>query len=454
MRLEEYSQLLESDSPTIDFLTKNGKTISCKKQVDEVKKQLAQARDLLQAMIDAKDVPTIEAIHRLCDLAKVLDHLTFQEECLVVGDCAIKLARAFGSRAVEFQKEEAQTILLIAGLNVYKSRACPLFIQAISICDAFAIMDGSDFAKLTLLDALARAGTHHDTRPALCTQWLDRALGLISELPSAMVTDTLRGYVYIHYGFALGRLKVNSKALAATEQAVSFYRALDARHGQVIYKNNLAHSLHHYGITLHDMGRLRDALSIKQEVVSLYRTLAIDGHEDNKRNLADALNNYGVTLLHLGHLQDALSVEQGAVSLYCALAVDGHEEHKRKLSNALHNLGIILHHMGHLQDALSVREEAVSLYHSPAIDGHEHENGLVPSSSVQACIPQREHSAPLSPSVSECIPITSPLSPSSPIQAHSQLPAYTRQFAMKTLRSMIQSLFSIFLAYIIIICPE
>ena len=93
MRLEEYSQLLKSDSPTIEFPTKNGKTIMCQKQVDDMKEQLEQARDLLQAMIEAKDVPTIEVIHRLCDLAKyVLDDLKLQEECLVVGDCAMKLA--------------------------------------------------------------------------------------------------------------------------------------------------------------------------------------------------------------------------------------------------------------------------------------------------------------------------------------------------------------------------
>src|SRR5260370_41711885 len=75
MRLEEYSQLLESDSPTIEFFTKNGKTIVCRQQVVEMEKQLRQAKDLLQAMIDSKDVPTIEAIHRLRDLAKLLDQL-------------------------------------------------------------------------------------------------------------------------------------------------------------------------------------------------------------------------------------------------------------------------------------------------------------------------------------------------------------------------------------------
>ena len=370
MRLEEYSQLLKSDSPTIEFSTKNGKTIMCWKQVDDMKAQLEEAKDLLQAMIDAKDVPTIEVIHRLCDLAMVLDDLKFQEECLVVGDCAINLARAFGTRTVEFQKEEAQTILVIADLNVYKSRACPLFIQAISICDVFVIMDGSDIAKVTLLDALDAAGAHEETPPALCAQWLGRALDLISELPSAMVPDERRGSVYINYGFALGALKEDSKALAAREQAVMFYRSLTAGHGQVMYRDSLALALCNYRASLCRMNCLEDVLSVEQEVVSLYSALAVDGDKEHKRKLADALHNYGVTLHAMGHLDDALGAKQEAVSLYRALAVDGHEGCKRKLADALHGYGFTLHDVGHLDNALSVKQEAASLYCALAVDGH------------------------------------------------------------------------------------
>ena len=377
MRLEEYSQLLKSDSPTIEFFTKNGKTILCEKQVNKMKEQLEQAKDLLHAMIEAKDVPTIEVIHRLRDLAKVLDHLKLQEECLVVGDCAMKLARAFGSRAVEFQKEEAQTILVIAGLSVYKSRASLLFIQAISIFDGLVILDGSDIAKVTLLDALKSAGAHSETPPALCAQWLGRAVDLISKVPSPMVTNELRGSVYINYGWALHELEVNSEALAAKERAVAFYRSLYAGHGQMRYKNDLALALSNYGSALGEMRRLEDALSVEQEAVSLYRIQAVDEYEEHKSGLADALLNYGALLHDMGHLKDALSVKQEAVSLYRTLVVDGHEQHKRGLADALHSHGTSLHDMGDLKDALSVQQEAVSLFHILAIDGHKgHKKGL------------------------------------------------------------------------------
>ena len=46
------------------------------------------------------------------------------------------------------------------------------------------------------------------------------------------------------------------------------------------------------------------------------------------------------------------------VSLYRGLAVDGHEEYKSDLADALHNCGIILHMMGHLENALSFRHRS------------------------------------------------------------------------------------------------
>jgi len=226
MRLEEYSQLLKSDSPTIEFSTKHGKTIVCRKHADEMEAQLQQAKDLLQAMIEAKDVPTIEVIHRLCDLATVFDQFKLQEECLVIGDCAIKLAQALGLRALEFQKEQAQTIALIAGLDAYESRARPLFIQAIPICEAFAIEDGSESAKITLLEVFSYAGSSVKYNPGLCIQWLGRAVDLIAELPPAMVSNELHGTLYFNYGKSLLYLKEYSKALATAEKAVAFRRSL------------------------------------------------------------------------------------------------------------------------------------------------------------------------------------------------------------------------------------
>ena len=254
MRLEEYSQHLKSDSPTIAFSTEHGKMIVCRKQANEVEDLLKSAKELLQNMIEAKNVSTIEAIHRLRDLAKVLNQLKLQEECPVVGDCAIKLAQALGLRGVKFQMVTAQTIALIAGLDVYKSRMRPLFIQAISLCEATMIEDESDSARMILLAVLSYAGGYAKDYPAQCAQWLGRAVDLIAELPSAIVTDELRSLVYRSYGLSLCKLEQYPKALAAEEYAVALFRSLASQYDGPFHKGNLACALQIHGVILSKMG--------------------------------------------------------------------------------------------------------------------------------------------------------------------------------------------------------
>jgi tetratricopeptide (TPR) repeat protein len=369
MRLEEYTQFLKTGSPSIEFFTNNGKTIVCQKQADEMEEQLKQAEDLLQAMVESRDVPTIEAIHRLCDLATVLDQLKLQDECIVVGDCAMKLAQALGLRALEFQKEQAQTIARIAGLDVYQSRACPLFIQAISVCEAFLIEDGSNSAKMTLLEILGQAGTieGHDT---LCVQWLGRAIDLIAELPSAMVTDLFHGVVYSNYGFSLGRLKADTKALAAREKAVTFWRSLSKGLDQNIYSENLAFALHNYGATLHNIGRLEDAARVGQQAVTLSQTLVDLGHDKHKEHLALALRNYGVTLYAIGRLEDAARVKQEAVTVSQTLVDLGSDKHEEHLALALRDYAVTLRKIGHLKDAARAGQQAVTLSQTLVDLGH------------------------------------------------------------------------------------
>jgi tetratricopeptide (TPR) repeat protein len=370
MRIEEYTQFLKTDSPSIEFFTKNGKTIVCRKQADEMEEQLKQAEDLLQAMVESRDVPTIEAIHRLCDLATVLDGLELQEECIMVGGCAMKLAQALGLRALEFQKEQAQTIAHIAGLGVYQSRACPLFIQAISICEAFVIEDGSRSAKMTFLEILGQAGSSevHDT---LCVQWLGRAIDLTTELPLAMVPDTFRGVVYTNYGASLRKLKADTKALAACEKAVTFWGSLSKGLDQNIYIENLAVALSNYGATLYESGHLEDAARVGQQAVTLYQTLVDLGHDKHKEHLALALGHYGTTLYDIGLLTDAARVGQQAVTLFQALIDLGHDKHQNCLALALNSYGVTLRNIGNLEDAARVGQQAVTLSQTLVDLGHD-----------------------------------------------------------------------------------
>ena len=376
MRLEEYSEHLKSDSPTIEFSTEHGKTIVCRKQAHEIEDLLKSARELLQNMVEAKNVSTIGAIHRLRDLATVLDQLKLREECLVVGDCAIKLAQALGLRDVTFQGVTAQTITLIAGLDVYKSRMRPLFIQAISICEASVIEDESDSAKMILLLVLTYAGAHAEDHPALCARWLGRAVDLIAELPSSMVTDEVRSLVYGPYGMSLCKLEQYPKALAAEEHAVALLRPLASKYDGPLYKEILAFALRSHGFILRKMGRHVNALSVEHEAVSLLHALVVCGQEKQKKQLAATLLTYGHTLREMGRLEDALIIQQGTIPLCRALVVHGEEEAKKMLAGALLHYGYTLYKMGRLEDTLSVRQEAISHLRALVTHGEEQKEHL------------------------------------------------------------------------------
>ena len=357
--------------------------IVCRKQANKLEDLLKAAKELLQDMIEAKNVPIIEAIHRLRDLARVLDRLKLQEECLVVGDCAINLAQALGLRAREFQWELAWTISFIAGLDAYELRMRPLFIQAISICEASVIEDESNFAKMNLLLVLRYAGTFANNYPALSAQWLGRAIDLIAELPSAILTDACHSEIYSSYVLSLCKLKQYPKALAAGEHAVALIRSLASKHDEPRYKLVLARTLQVHGRTLGEMGDLGNALDVEHEAVSLLRALHIDGQAE-KDSLFGTLDDYGNILFKMGRLEDELSVQRERVSLCRALVAHREEETERfALAAALASCGRILTKMGLFEDALSVGQEAVSLFRAFVAHGEVQKENL--ACALQIC---------------------------------------------------------------------
>jgi hypothetical protein len=125
-----------------------------------------------------------------------------------------------------------------------------------------------------------------------------------------MVSDIFRGVVDTNYGISLCGLKADTKALAAGERAVTFWRSLSKGLDPNICSENLPCTLNYYGNTSHDIGYLEDAARVGQEAVTLHQTLVDLGHDKHKKDLALALVNYGVTLRNLGNLEDAARVEQ------------------------------------------------------------------------------------------------------------------------------------------------
>jgi len=119
---------------------------------------LDRAEILLRDVFQSRDISTLVVLNRLCDLAEVLDDLNLYDECLLTGNCALDLAEALTRRSLEFKKEQAETLALIAGLSVYKPRARTLFTQAVSICEEAVEDNPSQSNKDNLLNVLDFAG--------------------------------------------------------------------------------------------------------------------------------------------------------------------------------------------------------------------------------------------------------------------------------------------------------
>jgi hypothetical protein len=172
MNVEEYTQLLRSDSPTIEFHTKNGKTITCQKEADEMDVLLKRSGETLQATVEQEDTPLMDILHQLRGLAIVLDQLKPQEETSGVGDNGIKPAQGLGS--------QVETIPLTDGSEEGKSRRSPAVSQAISICGPIVSEYGSDSAKKAFIEVVGIAD--RERRDTDVAQLLTILFGAFSEL--------------------------------------------------------------------------------------------------------------------------------------------------------------------------------------------------------------------------------------------------------------------------------
>jgi len=374
LRLEEYRTLLASDSDTIELSTENGKTVICRKQANEMQKYLDRAENLLQDVVQSRDISTLVVLHHLCDLAKVLDNLKLYDECRLTGNCALDLAEALGRRSLEFRQEQAETLSLIAGLSVYQPQARTLFIQAISICEEVMGNDASHSNKHKLLIMLRRAGLR--VKGHLLVQWMGYAVQLMTkELPPTMVDPHFRSAIYNNYGNGLRWLKQYSNALEAYHEAVSILRTLvdndPAKHNFYI-----AQTLINMGVALDEIGKYDDAIVAYKEALEICMTMSTQDPLLYNELKAKTLVNYGVTLQNLNQVSEAAVVEKRAISTLRNLAQTGNEPTKL-LGTALHNYGISCASLGQHAEAVLAYQECISLRRALAATDSEAEKDLM-----------------------------------------------------------------------------
>ena len=374
LRLEEYRTLLASDSDTIELSTENGKTVICRKQANEMEEYLDEAEELLQDVVQSRDISTIVVLYNLRDLAEVLDDLKLYDECRLTGNCALDLAEALGRRSLEFRNEQAETLALVAGLSVYQPRARTLFIQAISVCEEVVANDSSHSNKYRLLIVLDRAGywaTDH-----IRAQWLGRAVQLMTkELPPTMVDPYFRSVIYHNYGHGLCQLNQYSNAFEAYHEALSILRPL-VDDDPARYNFYVAETLMNIGLALGDIGKYDDAIVAYKEVLEICMTVSTQDPLRYNELRAETLHSYGNTLASLNQVSEAAVMEKQAISLLRNFAQAGNEC-TNLLCLVLHNYGNSCGSLGQHAEAVLTFQESILLRRALAATGSEGEKYLM-----------------------------------------------------------------------------
>jgi tetratricopeptide (TPR) repeat protein len=339
---------------------------------------LDQAETLLRDVTRSHSTSMIVALHRLRDLAEVLDNLELYDECRLAGNCALDLVRALGQWSLEFKQEQADTLALIAGLSAYQPSARTFFIEAVTIYQGMVAEDTSYSRKLSLLSVLGRASYWADDHPELGAQWLEQAVQLMTnELPSTMVPAGFSSSTYHNYGICLGKLEHYDKAMEMSHIAVSLYRTL-ANENPVAYTSRLAGALMNMGKSLVDLGQYGGAAAAYKEALENWRTASAQDPLQWNTELAHTLCNYGIVLLNLGQISKAAKVEKEAVSLYLSFART-EAEYPEWLGSALHNYGWSCHLLGQHEKAVLAFKECILLWRTLLIKDHQYTQTLANS---------------------------------------------------------------------------
>lgn len=356
LRLQEYKDLLATDSPTIEFKTEKGKVVLCRKKVDKMEGFLSEAEQLLQGMVDTPDVSTTTVIYRLRYLAQLLDELQLESECRLVGDCAIQLSQAFSLHSPDFRREQAQTIACIAGLGGYHRQVPTLFTRAVAICDEIVLEDDSALNKLALLDVLSRAGSSSAAYPDLGAQWGGRAIQLMTKVDRpTMITNVQLGISYFNYGQHLSNLRKSSEAIDAYRKAVSYYRTSAMEEAnKTEFGRDLINS-----IMRHEPGTMYG------DKVEIDIVMALLAPITRRWPLADALIEYGACLLRCGQYSTAARIGREAVLHYSALVIVDPAQYCKDM--LIHSLKIVfsaLKNLGNFGEPAAFQVEGISVIRS------------------------------------------------------------------------------------------
>jgi Tetratricopeptide repeat len=214
---------------------------------------------------------------------------------------------------------------------------------------------------LVTLDRATRAIHDVHTRRTVIAALTEILPTMLSAVPDIVLVAKLTAVG------ELPRVLVGREALAASEEAVQFYRELVGRKRDA-FLPDLASALNNMSAYLSNLGRRDEALAASEEAVQFYRELVGRNRDAFLPDLRDAflpdlgsaLSNLGNRFSNLGRRDEALAASEEAVQFYREL-VGRNRFFLPDLASALNNMSAYLSNLGRRDEALAASEEAVSL---------------------------------------------------------------------------------------------
>ncbi len=162
------------------------------------------------------------------------------------------------------------------------------------------------------------------------------------------------------YAYLLQKFNRTHEAVSLYQEALEHYRTL-AETNPNAYLSDVAAILNNLGNLQRDLGLNADAEESYQEALAIYRTLAAENPDVYLSDVAMTLNNLGNLQRDFGRHDDAEKSYQEALGLFRSFATENPDTFLSNVAKTLNNLGSLQHDLGRYDDAEKSYQEALGI---------------------------------------------------------------------------------------------
>lgn len=233
-----------------------------------------------------------------------------------------------------------------------------------------------DFASyLNLIDHLFEAGKYDEiVRVFYLIQPKMRLLGFFKEiiercqkLKGKISEPKLEADNFTHIGLSLDDLGGLKEAIAEYDEAINIYESL-IEDGQVEFADYLALVYMNKGVVLARLGKLNEAINEYDKAINIHKSSVKDGLIQVANGLANAYGSKGNALHKLGRLNEAVAEYDKAIEIREPLFESGHIELAGDSGGDYMNKGVVLGRLGKLTEAIIEYDKAIEIY-QPLVEG-------------------------------------------------------------------------------------